>query len=59
VVSLRLGEQETDVGYLERYHTASLGAHYLLERNVRLLGEAGWDFELDRARFVTGFTLAF
>jgi hypothetical protein len=59
VVSLRLGEQETDVGYLERYHTASLGAHYLLKRNVRLLGEAGWDFELDHARFVTGFTLAF
>ena len=59
VVSLRLGEQDTEPGYVERYHTASLGAFYLLKRNVRLLGEAGWDFELERARFVTGFTLAF
>lgn len=59
VISLRLGEQNTEAGYLQRYHTGSLGAHYLLNRNIRLLGEAGWDFELDRARLVTGFTMAF
>ena len=59
VVSLRLGEQDEAPGYLERYRTANVGAHYLLRRNIRLLGETGWDFDLDRARFVTGFNLAF
>lgn len=59
VVSLRLGEQDTAPGYLERYRVGSLGLHYLLRRNVRLVGEGGWDFDRDQARLVTGFTLAF
>ena len=59
VVSLRLGEQDEEPGYLKRYRTANVGVHYLLRRNVRLLGETGWDFDLDRARVVTGFNLAF
>jgi hypothetical protein len=33
--------------------------HYLLRRNVRLLGEGSWDSEREQARLVTGFTLAF
>ena len=59
VVSLRLGEQNTAAGYLDRYVNAGLGAHYLMRRNVRLLGEGTWDFERDQARFAAGFTLAF
>lgn len=59
VVSLRLGEQDSDPGYLTRYRTTSLGLNYLLRRNVRLLGEGGWDFDRDQARLVTGFSLAF
>ena len=59
VISLRLGEQDESPGYLERYRMTSIGVHYLLRRNVRLLGETGWDFDLDRARIVTGFNLAF
>lgn len=59
VVSLRLGEEATAPGYLSAYRTASLGLHYILRRNVRLLGEGGWDFESDQARLVTGFSLAF
>lgn len=59
VVSLRLGEQNEAPGYLRRYRTANVGAHYMMRRNIRLLGETGWDFDLDRARFVTGFNLAF
>ncbi|MEX2181751.1 MAG: hypothetical protein WD771_06890 [Gemmatimonadaceae bacterium] len=59
VVSLRLGEENSAVGYLREYRMGSLGLHYVLRRNVRLMGEAGWDFELDRARLVTGFTLGF
>ena len=27
---------------------ASLGLHYLLRRNVRLVGEGGWDFDRDQ-----------
>jgi hypothetical protein len=59
VVSLRLGEQDTPAGYLTRYQTASLGAHYLLRRNLRLLLEPGWDLERRRARVVSGFSAAF
>jgi hypothetical protein len=59
VVSLRLGEQATPVGFLERYVTAGAGAHYLLRRNVRLLGETNWDFEMDQARLITGFSVGF
>ena len=59
VVSLRVGEQDSAVGFLSRYRTGSLGAHYLLKRNVRLMSEGTWDFELERMRLVTGFTVGF
>lgn len=59
VLSLRLGESDTTLGFLERYHTAAFGLHYLLRRNVRVMGEARWDFENDRLRLVTGLSMAF
>ena len=59
VISLRLGEQDTAPGFLTRYRTQSLGVHYLLQRNVRLITEGAWDTDRERARLVTGFTLAF
>ena len=59
VLSLRLGEEDTALGYLSRYHTGGVGLHYVYRRNVRLLGETSWDFEREQARFVTGFSLAF
>ncbi len=58
LVSLRLGEQNTPAGFVERYQSASGGVHYLLSRNVRLMGEVGWVFEQESARFTTGATLA-
>jgi hypothetical protein len=58
LLSLRLGEQDTSTGFLERYHAAAGGVHYLLNRNVRLMGELGWDIERERPRFTTGVTLA-
>lgn len=59
VVSLRLGEQDSAPGFLSTYCSGSLGAHYLLRTNVRLMGEGTWDFEGERLRFVTGFTVGF
>lgn len=59
VVSLRLGEQLDDPGYLRRYQTAAVGANYLLQRNVRVLVESGWDFEEDSARLTAGVMAAF
>jgi hypothetical protein len=59
IVSLRLGEQAGAPGYLQRYATGGFGAHYLLRRNVRLVGEGQWDFERDQARVVTGFSLGY
>jgi hypothetical protein len=59
VVSLRLGEQDEGVGYLSRYNTVSTGAHYLYKRNIRLMGELGWDVEREQARFILGTMLAF
>lgn len=59
VVSLRLGEQETPPGFLRRYETASFGLNYLHRRNVRLLGELGWDLEREQARFIFGTMVAF
>ncbi|MGK2962086.1 MAG: hypothetical protein ACSLFK_08060, partial [Gemmatimonadaceae bacterium] len=59
VISLRLGEQDSSPGYLTRYRTGTVGLHYLLRRNVRLMGESGWDLDRDQARFITGFSLAF
>jgi hypothetical protein len=55
IVSLRAGEDEP----LERYHSANAGLHYLLWRNVRLMGEAGYDIERERTRFTFGTVLAF
>lgn len=59
VVSLRIGEQDTSPGYLQRYFTTGLGLHFLLLRNVRLLGEGSWDYERKQARLVTGFSAGF
>lgn len=59
VVSLRLGEQADPPGFVERHRTGSLGVHYLLRRNFRLLGESRWDFDRDQGRLVAGFTTAF
>jgi hypothetical protein len=59
VVSLRLGEQDGSPGFLTRHRTGSLGLHYQLHRNVRLLGEAGWNVDREQLRIVTGFTTAF
>jgi hypothetical protein len=59
VVSLRLGEQDQAVPYLSKYHTASGGLHYLYKRNVRLMGEVGWDLEREQARIVLGTVMAF
>ena len=59
IVSLRVGEQERDPGLLDRYRTGSLGLHWLLRRNIRLMTEAGWDFDRDQARWVTGVVTAF
>lgn len=58
LVSLRLGEQQTPTGYLDRYQTVSGGLHYLLERNIRVVGEAGWDLERQEPRVTVGATLA-
>jgi hypothetical protein len=59
VVSLRLGEQLMPENFLRRYVSTGFGVHYLLRRNVRLLGEGSWDFEREQARLVTGFSTAF
>jgi hypothetical protein len=59
VVSLRLGEQNVGDGYVSRYRTAAAGAHYMYRRNVRMMGEAGWDFEREQVRLVLGTMLAF
>lgn len=59
VVSLRLGEQDQGVGYLSQYNTVATGVHYLYKRNVRLMGELGWDLEREQARFILGSILAF
>lgn len=59
VVSLRLGEQDREPGYLQRYRTISTGVHWLYHRNVRLSGEVGWDLDRDQARLVLGTMVAF
>jgi hypothetical protein len=58
LLSMRVGEQDVGTGFMQRYHTASGGVHYLLHRNVRLMGEAGWDIEREEPRFTAGVTLA-
>jgi hypothetical protein len=59
VFRLRLGEQNRGVGYLDAYETAAMGAHYFKATNLRFMGEVGWDFVLERARFTAGVTTAF
>lgn len=59
VISLRLGEEERPPGFLTRYQTLSAGVHYVLRRNLRLMGEAGWDVERERASLTTGLVTAF
>lgn len=59
VVSLRLGEQDSPPGFLQKYQTLSGGAHYLYKRNLRMMGEVGYDFEARQTRFVAGTVLAF
>ena len=59
VVSLRLGEQADAPGFLRRYRSASGGVNYLLQRNIRALGEIGWDLEDEAARFTVGVIAAF
>lgn len=56
---LRLGEESRGVGYLGRYETVAVGAHYVRARNMRFMGEIGRDFELDRTRFTAGVITAF
>jgi hypothetical protein len=53
--SLRTGE----AGLLEKYTYGAAGVSWLLQRNLRLAGEAGWDFETEGARLTVGLTAAF
>ncbi len=56
---VRLGEILGPEGYLERYESVSLGAHYLARRNLRFMGEVTWDRGADRARLTLGAVTAF
>lgn len=58
-LSLRLGEQEDAVPYLDRYQTFAVGASYLWRRNLRAMGEAQWDVEREQARFTVGVVAGF
>jgi len=53
--SLRTGE----AGLLEKYTYGAAGVSWLLQRNLRLAGVAGWDFETEGARLTVGLTAAF
>jgi hypothetical protein len=59
VVSLRLTESGGQAIDVAQYRTASAGLHYLYRRNVRLMGEVGWDLEVEQARFILGSMVAF
>ena len=59
VVSLRLGEQNEGEGYLARYSTVATGLHYLYKRNIRMMGEFGWDLQREQMRVVLGTMFAF
>ena len=59
VVSLRLGEQSTAPGYLSKYNAVSAGAHYWFRRNMRVMGELGYDFQREQGRIIAGTVLAF
>ena len=55
IFSLRQGEDTL----LEKYQSVSGSLHYLLQRNVRILTDIGYDFEAERTRFTLGAFLAF
>lgn len=55
VFTLRVGEP----GYLSLYESAGVSAHYLLARNLRIMGEANRDLRANRFRFTTGVVTAF
>jgi hypothetical protein len=55
VVTLGVGE----LAPVSRYSYGAAGVSWLLQRNVRLQGEAGWDFRADRARLTAGVSTAF
>jgi hypothetical protein len=55
IFTIRQGEEEP----LDRYRSVSIGASYLLRRNLRLLLEPQYDFDQEGARFTAGFTAAF
>lgn len=59
LLSMRLGGAEDTGGATQRYHSVAGGLHYLAHRNVRLMGEAGYDIETERARFTAGVVMAF
>ncbi|MDP2959474.1 MAG: hypothetical protein Q8N53_23850 [Longimicrobiales bacterium] len=55
IFTVRAGEE----GYLEQYESLGFSAHYLMARNLRLMTEVSRDLQLDRTRFIAGFTTAF
>lgn len=55
IIRLNAGDDEP----LETYQTVNAGLHYLLWRNVRLMGEAMYDVERERTRFTFGTVMAF
>jgi hypothetical protein len=59
IVSLRLGDDTETGGFRERYQSAAAGVHYLLRRNLRLMGEGAYDIERERTRFTAGVVMAF
>jgi hypothetical protein len=44
---------------IEAYTSAAAGVSYLLQRNLRILGEVQYDLERERARLTTGVSVAF
>jgi hypothetical protein len=44
---------------VDRHHSAALGAGYVLQRNVRMSGEAGYDFVSETGRMTLGMTLGY
>jgi hypothetical protein len=59
LLSMRLGQGTAPGGYATGYHSAAGGVHYLAWRNVRFMGEVGFDLERETTRFSTGVVLAF
>ncbi len=55
IFTVRAGEED----YLERYESLGFSAHYLMARNLRLMTEVSRDLQVDRTRFIAGFTAAF